>query len=69
LAEDISKSKDLGHIVKPHVRAVESADGVLIIGDSIEEKLYTDDRTILPAGIMIIATVARSKIHSMRNMR
>jgi hypothetical protein len=47
LAEDVPKSRDLWHIVKPHVRAVESADGVLIIDDSIEEKPYTDENDIV----------------------
>ena len=60
LAEDVRKSRDLWNIVKPHVRAVESADGVLIIDDSIEEN-PTRMRTILFAGIMIIAAVVKSK--------
>ena len=47
LAEDIPQSRDLWRIVKPHVRAVESADGVLIIDDSIEEKPYTDENAIV----------------------
>ncbi|MCX6122826.1 MAG: hypothetical protein NTX44_14540 [Ignavibacteriales bacterium] len=47
LTEDIPKSRELWHIVKSHVRAVESTDGVLIIDDSIEEKPYTDENDIV----------------------
>lgn len=47
LAEDVPKSRDLWHIVKPHVRAVESVDGVLVLDDSIEEKPYTDENDIV----------------------
>ena len=47
LSEDIPKSRDLWHIVKPHVRAVQSQDGVMIIDDSIEEKPYTDENDIV----------------------
>jgi len=35
--------KDLWKIVKPHVRQVQSPDAVLIIDDTVEEKLYTDE--------------------------
>jgi hypothetical protein len=47
LAEDIPKSKDLWHVVKPHVRAIESPYGCIIIDDSIEEKPYTDENDIV----------------------
>jgi hypothetical protein len=36
-------SADLWRIVKPHVRAVQGDDGVLIIDDRIAEKPYTDE--------------------------
>ena len=39
--------KDLWKIVKAHVRRVESADGVLIIDDTIEEKPYTDESELV----------------------
>lgn len=47
LSENIPKSKDLWHMVKRHVREIESADGVMIIDDSIEEKPYTDENDIV----------------------
>ena len=40
-------SADLWRIVKPHVRQVQSADGVLIIDDSIAEKPSTDENDII----------------------
>lgn len=40
-------SADLWHIVKPFVRKVQSAAGVLVIDDSIEEKPYTDENDII----------------------
>ncbi len=40
-------SADLWHIVKPFVRKMQSAEGVLIIDDSIEEKPYTDENDIV----------------------
>ena len=40
-------SADLWRIVKPHVRNIESAEGVLIIDDSIAEKPYTDVNDIV----------------------
>jgi len=40
-------SADLWRIVKPHVRAVQSHDGVLIVDDSIAEKPYTDENEIV----------------------
>ena len=39
--------KDLWHIVKPHVRRVQSDDGVLILDDTVEEKLYTDESELI----------------------
>jgi hypothetical protein len=36
-------SADLGQLVKPFVRPIQSEEAVLIIDDSIEEKLYTDE--------------------------
>ncbi len=40
-------SADLWRIVKPYVRQVQSADGVLIIDDSIAEKPSTDENDII----------------------
>jgi IS4 transposase len=40
-------SAELWHVVKPHVRAIQSDDGVLIIDDSIAEKPYTDENDIV----------------------
>jgi DDE superfamily endonuclease len=40
-------SADLWRLVKPLVRKVQSADGVLIIDDSIEEKPYTDENDLI----------------------
>jgi hypothetical protein len=34
-------------VVKPHVRTIESPDGVLIVDDSIVEKPYTDENEII----------------------
>jgi hypothetical protein len=34
-------------VVKPHVRKIESAEGVLIVDDSIAEKPYTDENDII----------------------
>ena len=47
LSENIPKSKDLWHMVKRHVREIESVEGVMIIDDSIEEKPYTDENDIV----------------------
>lgn len=40
-------SADLWQVVKRHVRAMQQADGVLIIDDSIAEKPYTDENEII----------------------
>jgi hypothetical protein len=40
-------SADLWRLVKPHVRAVQSETGVLIVDDSIAEKPYTDENDII----------------------
>jgi hypothetical protein len=40
-------SADLWQIVKPHVRAIERHDGVLILDDSIAEKPSTDENDII----------------------
>lgn len=47
LGEEKRTSADLWRIVKPYVRESESADGVLIIDDSIAEKPYTDENDII----------------------
>lgn len=40
-------SSDLWHFVKPHLRAIEHAEGCIIIDDSIAEKPYTDENDII----------------------
>ena len=40
-------SADLWHLVKPLVRQVQNKDAVLVIDDSIEEKLYTDESELI----------------------
>jgi hypothetical protein len=47
LSAEKQSSADLWGIVKPHVRQIESAEGVLIIDDSIAEKPYTDVNEIV----------------------
>jgi hypothetical protein len=47
LASEAQTSPDLWRIVKPHVRKIESADGVTIVNDSIAEKPYTDENDII----------------------
>lgn len=38
---------DLWRLAKPHVRQIESEDGVVIVDDSIAEKPYTDEKDIV----------------------
>jgi DDE superfamily endonuclease len=38
---------DLWQLVKPHVRAIQQGDGVVIVDDSIAEKPYTDENDII----------------------
>ena len=40
-------SADLWRVVKPHVRAIQRHDGVLILDDSIAEKPYTDENDLV----------------------
>ena len=47
LASPRMTSKDWWRMVKPEVRKIEQADGVMIIDDSIEEKVYTDENEII----------------------
>jgi len=47
LASQKRTSTDLWAIVKPHIRAIQQADGVLIVDDSIAEKPYTDENDII----------------------
>jgi DDE superfamily endonuclease len=47
LASEPKTSADLWKIVKPLVRAVESADATISIDDSISEKPYTDENDII----------------------
>src|SRR6266511_5969448 len=47
LAGKTQGSADLWQMVKPPVRKMQSNEGVMIIDDSIEEKLYTDENDIV----------------------
>jgi len=47
LSNEKKTSKDLWLVVKPFVKKIQSAEGVLIIDDSIEEKPYTDENEIV----------------------
>lgn len=47
LAEREYTNKDLWKLVKPTIRKIETDDGVLVIDDTIEEKLYTDENEII----------------------
>ncbi|MFV9507408.1 MAG: transposase [Oscillochloridaceae bacterium umkhey_bin13] len=47
LAGRVRTSADLWQQVKPHVRAIQHDDGVLILDDSIAEKPYTDENDII----------------------
>lgn len=47
LSSKMKTGKDLWLTVKPFQRRIQSANGVLIIDDSIEEKPYTDENDII----------------------
>jgi hypothetical protein len=47
LAGERQTSVHLWRVVKPHVRTIESPEGVLIVDDSIAEKPYTDENEII----------------------
>src|SRR5262245_3399297 len=47
LAGHESTSADLWRLVKPHVRVIQSENGVLIVDDSIAEKPATDENEIV----------------------
>jgi hypothetical protein len=47
LASPAKSGRDLWQVVKPYVRQMQSAEGVLIIDDSISEKPYTDENEII----------------------
>src|SRR3972149_5146716 len=47
LAHNEFPSGDLWQVVKPHVRAIQQDDGVMIVDDSIAEKPYTDENEII----------------------
>jgi len=47
LAGERQTSVHLWRVVKPHVRKIESPEGVLIVDDSIAEKPYTDENDII----------------------
>lgn len=47
LASPRTTAKDWWRMVKPAVRQIEQADGLIIIDDSIAEKPYTDENEII----------------------
>jgi hypothetical protein len=47
LASSAATSAELWQRVKPHVRALQGDDGVLIVDDSIAEKPYTDENELI----------------------
>lgn len=47
LSQEQKTSRDLWLVVKPFVKQIQSAQGVLIVDDSIEEKPYTDENSII----------------------
>ena len=47
LAQGPFTPADLWQLVKPHVRAIQSEEGVLIVDDSIAQKPYTDENDIV----------------------
>lgn len=47
LADEEPTSADLWRTAKPHVRKIESQEGVMIVDDSIAEKPYTDENDII----------------------
>ena len=47
LSREPKTGKDLWLTVKPYVRQIQRADGVIIVDDSISEKSYTDENAII----------------------
>lgn len=47
LAGEKHTSAELWRVVKPHVRKNETAEGVMIVDDSIAEKPYTDENDLI----------------------
>ena len=47
LSSEPKRSADLWRIAKPLVRSIESADGIIVIDDTIEEKEYTDENELV----------------------
>jgi hypothetical protein len=47
LARAPGTAADLWTIVKPHIRAIQQTEGVIIVDDSIAEKPYTDENDII----------------------
>ena len=47
LSQETLNDKDLWHLVKPHLRRVQTEDAVLIIDDTVEEKPYTDESELV----------------------
>jgi hypothetical protein len=47
LSEEDFESKELWQLVKPVIRQIESEEGLLIFDDTIEEKPYTDENSLI----------------------
>lgn len=47
LAQEVLTNKDLWRLVKAQVRAVQSAEAVLIIDDTVQEKPYSDESELI----------------------
>jgi DDE superfamily endonuclease len=47
LSKEPYGSADLWQAVKPHIRKIESEEGIMILDDSIAEKPYTDENDII----------------------
>lgn len=47
LSEGDYGSKQLWQLVKPEIRKIESEEGILIFDDTIQEKPYTDENSLI----------------------
>lgn len=47
LSDEVITAKTWWRMVKPHVRTIQSEDGVMVIDDSISEKPFTDENEII----------------------
>lgn len=47
LSHEVLSNKDFWHLVKAHVRSVQSNDRVLIIDDTVQEKPYSDESELI----------------------